>query len=42
MSLLEKVEVLIKVDRGMSIPVVACCYGADESAVIFIRLRKTR
>jgi hypothetical protein len=41
MSLLVTVQVLIKVDRGMTTPVVACCYGADESAVVLISTRKT-
>jgi hypothetical protein len=42
MFLLEKVEALIKVDRGMSMPVVVCCDGADESAGLLISTRKTR
>jgi hypothetical protein len=42
MSLLETVQVLIKVERGMNTPVVACCYGADKSAVLLISTRKIR
>jgi hypothetical protein len=41
MSLLETVEVLIKEERGMSMPVVACWYGADKSAALLISTRKT-
>jgi hypothetical protein len=42
MSLLETVQVLIKLDGGTSMPVVLCRYGANESAVLLISTRKTR